>query len=143
MSKLLSLAKANVIQAENARRNAANDDIFLDICCYELQQAIELSLKYLVEISGGRYAENHDIRANLNKLQQLQGEVPYVKELRYMASTLYAWETESRYKESFTAVMQDVEDAFVYARALIEYCESRISESSEAPMEEFPEERLS
>ena len=70
MSKLLSRA---VVALENAEHNYGKielDDCYLDACCYNLQQAIEFSLKFLVEMTGQQYAENHDIRANINILNR-------------------------------------------------------------------------
>ncbi len=119
MSKLLSRA---MVALENAEHNYGRlhiDDCYLDACCYNLQQAIEFSLKFLTEMTGQQYAENHDIRANLNILNRVDYHVSFEKELRNMASTLYSWETESRYKDSFVAVLEDIEEAFVYAKALV------------------------
>lgn len=120
MSKLLSRAKVSLENAEHNYKQIQVDDCFLDACCYNLQQAIELSLKFIVEMTGQQFAENHDIRANINILNRVDYHVSNEVELRNMASTLYGWETESRYKESFVAVISDVEDAFTYARALVE-----------------------
>lgn len=126
MSKLLSRA---MVSFENAEHNYARihiDDCYLDACCYNLQQAIEFSLKFLVEMTGQQYAENHDIRANLNILNRVDYHISNEKELRNMASTLYSWETESRYRDSFVAVIDEVEEAFMYSRALIAECKSKI-----------------
>ena len=41
----------------------ALDDAYIDECCFNLQQVVEFTLKYIVEMSGEEYIENHDIRA--------------------------------------------------------------------------------
>lgn len=130
MSKLLSRAEVALENAEHNYRMIHIDDAFLDACCYDLQQAIELSLKFLVEMTGQQYAQNHDIRANMNMLNRVDYHVSYEAELRNMASTLYSWETETRYKESFVAVLEDVENAFVYARAIVQEARSKIKEEN-------------
>lgn len=56
-------------------------------------------------MTGQQYAENHDIRANLNILNRVNYHVTNEDKLRNMASTLYSWETESRYRDSFVAVI--------------------------------------
>lgn len=127
MSKLLSRAKVSLENAEHNYRLIKEDDCYLDACCYNLQQAIEFSLKFLVEMTGQQYAENHDIRANINILNKVDYHISYEKEIRGMASTLYSWETESRYKDSFVAIIADVEDAFIYARAIVEEANGKIS----------------
>lgn len=126
MSKLLSRAKVALENAEHNYKLVHEDDCFLDACCYNLQQSIEFSLKFLVEMTGQKYAENHDIRANINILNRVDYHISYETEIRNMASTLYSWETESRYKDSFVAVIADVEDAFVYAKAVLEEAKSKI-----------------
>lgn len=126
MSKLLSRAKVALENAEHNYKLVHEDDCFLDACCYNLQQSIEFSLKFLVEMTGQKYAENHDIRANINILNRVDYHISYETEIRNMASTLYSWETESRYKDSFVAVIADVEDAFVYAKAVLEEAQSKI-----------------
>lgn len=127
MSKLLSRAMVAYEIAEHSFSKIQIDDCYLDSCCYNLQQSIELSLKFLVEMTGQQYAENHDIRANINLLNKVGYHVRCEKDLRNMATTLYSWETESRYKESFVATMEDINDAFKYARELIEEAEEKRS----------------
>ena len=127
MSKLLSRAKVNLLNAEFNRVHISEDDVFLDACCYQLQQSIEMSLKFLVEMTGNNYAENHDVRANLNKLSKAGFNLPQEKAIREIASTLYEWVTESRYRESFTAAIADVDEAFRIAKELIELAEKMLA----------------
>lgn len=126
MSKLLSRAEVSLENAEHNFSRIHIDDCYLDACCYNLQQSIEFSLKFLVEMTGQQYAENHDIRANINILNRAGYHVSFEKELRNMASTLYSWETESRYKEAFVAVIEDVEEAFIYAKAILNEARGKI-----------------
>lgn len=90
---------------------------------------------------GAQYAENHDIRANLNILNRLDIEIPCEKDLRLMASTLYSWETESRYKESFIAAIKDVDEVFRIAEELSEYIYAKLEVLS-IEEQEFPEKKL-
>lgn len=126
MSKLLSRAMVALENAEHNYSRIGLDDCYMDACCYNLQQSIEFSLKFLVEMTGQQYAENHDIRVNITILNKVDYHVRYEKELRNMASTLYSWETESRYRESFVALVDDVKDAFIYARNLLDEAKEKI-----------------
>lgn len=126
MSKLLSRARVALDNAEYDYTKIGEDDCYLDACCYHLQQSIEFSLKFLVEMIGQSYAENHDIRSNLNILNREGYHVAMEEKLRNMSATLYGWETESRYRESFTAVISDVEDAFTLARSLVAEAQAKI-----------------
>ncbi len=126
MSKLLARAKAKKSSAENSYNNMSLDDAYIDECCFNLQQAIEFTLKYLVEMAGEHYIENHDIRAQMNKLKKLDKYFPCEEQLRSMASTINSWEVDTRYNDNFVALLEDIDDAMKIADELIEYCEKQV-----------------
>ena len=128
MSKLLARAHVKFQNAEFDYANIGADDAFLDDCCYNLQQSIEFALKYIVEMNGENYIENHDVRAQLNKLKSLGVELPFFESVRRLAQTVNGWEAESRYNDDFTALIEDVEDARVLAREILQYCDSLVQE---------------
>ena len=126
MSKLLARAKAKKSSAENSYNNMSLDDAYIDECCFNLQQAIEFTLKYLVEMAGEHYIENHDIRAQMNNLKKLDKYFPCEEQLRSMASTINSWEVDTRYNDNFVALLEDIDDAMKIADELIEYCEKQV-----------------
>lgn len=128
MSKLLARAKVKLINAENDYYKLSVDDAFVDDCCYNLQQTIEYCLKYIVEMNGENYIENHDVRAQLNKLDSLNVVLPFKDDIRKLASTINDWEAESRYNDDFTALKEDIDDAKKLANDMIKYCDSLIKE---------------
>ena len=142
MSKLYKRSKVQLSIATECYKHFATDDAYIDACCYSLQQSIELSLKYIVELHGEEYAENHDIRANLNKLELIGIVLPNVKELRAMASTLYSWETESRYNDDFIALISDIDDALKLAQELVAYADGLVSQERINEIPAFPGKKL-
>lgn len=126
MSKLLARAKAKKFSADNSYNYISVDDAYIDECCFNFQQAIEFCLKYLVEISGEKYIENHDVRAQMNILKRLGKYIPCEEQLRQMASTLNSWAVETRYNDNFVALIEDIEDAKVIAEELIIYCDKQV-----------------
>lgn len=128
MSKLLDRAKVKLENAEANYKKMGEDDAYRDDVCYNLQQSIEMSLKAMVELHGLQYAENHDVRANLNILNRNDIQIPLQEELRSIASTIYSWETESRYKDSFVSLIEDIDQAMNIAREYIKYVESLVDE---------------
>lgn len=126
MSKLLARAKAKKFSADNSYNYISVDDAYIDECCFNLQQAIEFCLKYLVEMCGEKYIENHDIRAQMNILKRLEKYIPCEEQLRQMASTLNSWAVETRYNDNFVALIEDIEDAKVIAEELIIYCDKQV-----------------
>ena len=127
MSKLLARAKAKKFSADNSYNFMSVDDAYIDECCFNLQQAIEFSLKYLVEMSGEDCIENHDIRAQMNKLKSMDKYIPCENKLRQMASTLNSWQVESRYNDNFVALLDDINDAREIADELINYCDKLVT----------------
>lgn len=141
MSKLLSRAKIYFEHAVSDYEKIYENDCYLDSCCFHLQQSIEFLLKGIVELNGMQYAENHDIRANLNILNRAEISIPRDKELRLMSDILYKWETESRYKDSFIAAVKDIDEIMQYAEELLKYVYELINPISVSEIN-FPSKRL-
>ncbi|MGN0153712.1 MAG: HEPN domain-containing protein [Lachnospiraceae bacterium] len=70
MSKLLARAKVNLENAKNSYSKMGIDDAYVDDCCYNLQQVIEKTLKYIVEMNGSRYAETFCLGAELKQMEE-------------------------------------------------------------------------
>ncbi|MDO5440435.1 MAG: HEPN domain-containing protein [Erysipelotrichaceae bacterium] len=126
MSKLLARAKVKYKNALNDYYQLSLDDAYVDDCCYNLQQCIEYCLKYIVELNGENYIENHDVRAQLNKLKELDVKLPFEEEIRKNASLLNSWEAESRYNDDFIALVEDINDIKELANRIIEYSDSLV-----------------
>jgi HEPN domain-containing protein len=139
MSKLLDRAKVKRENANTDYTKISFNDAYLDDCCYNLQQCIEMCLKYIVEINGERYVENHDIRAQLNILKRLNVTIPCYDELRMMSETINSWEASSRYNDNFIALIEDVNCAMECADKLIEYASSMVKTEDMKRMDVFPE----
>lgn len=140
MSRMLTRAKHRLIGAKNYRTYAGNDDSFVDSLCFDVQQSLEFVLKALVELHGADYVENHDIRAQLNKLDSLGVEVPYAQELRNMSVTINSWETESRYKDSFIATLSDVDKVIFITEELINFADSFIQVETLTEVDAFKDD---
>lgn len=142
MSKLFSRAKIAYEHAQSDYLKIYEDDAYLDDCCFHLQQTVEFILKGIVEMNGLRFAENHDIRANLNILNRAEISISCEPELRAKAEILYRWETESRYKDSFIAAVKDIEEIMECIKVLFTYVEANIlmRDAEEKP---FPDRKLS
>lgn len=86
-----------------------NDEVYLDICCYHIQQAIEKLLKCSIELKGNRYAFTHDISRHY--ADYINSGWDSLDTLELMSGTLTDWEAGSRYKESFFATTKQLETA--------------------------------
>lgn len=86
-----------------------NDELYLGICCFHIQQAIEKVLKCSIELKGFRYPYEHSI----SKLYgvYINAGWPEYKDLRMMAGTLTDWESSAGYKDSFAVTISQLADA--------------------------------
>lgn len=118
MSKAIS---NNNVVTTILKSNSTNEN-FLNICCYHMQQTIELSLKYSLEILGINYIKTHDIRKLLNLIET---RFPvFLNSLIDRADDITAWESKSRYILSFTTTQKDileVQDIFFNLLSEIKY----------------------
>ena len=99
---LLQGAHSDLDVASALFRGYQNDEGYVRIAAYHLQQATEKALKYLCECKGIRYPKTHQLMLLLSLLSEedqgkLSALLPY-------ASVLTEWEAATRYGgESFAA----------------------------------------
>ena len=126
MSKLLARAKVKFSNACYNYTRMGEDDAFLDEACYNLQQTIELSLKYLVEMNGENFDEESDINIHLSKLKKLNAKIPCEEKIFSMTSTINTWSIQPRINDSFTATIEDINQVKEIAESLINYCDGLV-----------------
>lgn len=86
-----------------------NDEMYLDVCCYHAQQAIEKLLKCSIELKGVNYEFTHSITKLYS--QYVSAGWDEIEILELMAGTITDWEASSRYKESFVATVKQLNTA--------------------------------
>ena len=86
-----------------------NDEMYLDVCCYHTQQAIEKLLKCSIELKGVNYEFIHSITKLYS--QYVSAGWDEIEILELMAGAITDWEASSRYKESFVATVKQLNTA--------------------------------
>lgn len=86
-----------------------NDEMYLDVCCYHTQQAIEKLLKCSIELKDVNYEFTHSITKLYS--QYVSAGWDEIEILELMAGTITDWEASSRYKESFVATVKQLNTA--------------------------------
>lgn len=130
MSKLLRRAKARFESAKMQYSRISEDDAYLDMCCFDLQQVLEFSLKYIVESSGSRYKVGHNLLLQLTDIEQLGIEIPDKSFYLSNASIINTWETQTRYFDDFTAVISLVDEIIEKIPALFDFADSLVEEEN-------------
>lgn len=93
----LDKAEENLIVAKNIFNSLKYDDVFLNFTGYHLQQAVELSVKYLLERNGVNYPKTHDISQLIILGKENNVDLyltPYMEE---HSDTFTIWESKTRY----------------------------------------------
>ena len=72
MSTMYSRSIAMFEQSKKALACVSLDEAYLDVACFETQQAIEFLLKAILLENGVRYNKSHDIRYLLSLLESIK-----------------------------------------------------------------------
>ncbi len=103
-----------------------NDELYLDVCCYHIQQAIEKVLKCSIEMKGCHFSFGHNISKTY--MEYCQAGWQELRDLELMAGTITDWEAGSRYKESFYATLGQLQTAIeiyeILEQRLVNYLEN-------------------
>lgn len=124
MSKLLNRAMSKLDIAEMAWSKRNVDDSYVDDACFNIQQSMEMTLKYLIELSGNLYPRSHRIESLISALDNIGVSASQIDAIRDKAALYSAWEAESRYLDDFVALSSDVLEAMRLTNDLIEYAKS-------------------
>lgn len=124
MSKLLNRAITKLDGAEMAWSKRNVDDAYVDAACFNIQQAMEIALKYLIELSGNSYPRSHHIEALISVLDSIGVSASQIDAIRNKAAMYSTWESDSMYLDDFVVLPSDVLEAFQLTKDLIEYVKS-------------------
>lgn len=100
---------------ENAIQNmgkVADDECYMDVACFNMQQSLELLLKFIIEDRGMQAPKTHDI-CDLLVFVKTAGFVYSKYDALYeMGDTLTKWETRSRYGSGIISTIEKLRDVY-------------------------------
>ena len=97
MSTMYSRSYILLNQAKEAVGKISEDDAYLDIACFETQQAVEFLLKTILQEYGVAYEKTHNIRYLLDLVKSSGFVFDKEDDFDILADTLTDWEQSSRY----------------------------------------------
>ena len=109
MSTMYSRSVAMLSQAKNALLSVQEDDAFLDVACFETQQAVEFLIKAILLENGIPYDKSHDISYLLSLLEDIPFEFEKQDALELLPSTITDWEESSRYGKGIRTTVQTIQ----------------------------------
>ena len=125
---LFDKAKQNLKVAESIYSTIAiNDEAYLNYVGYHIQQALELSIKYMLEMNGVNYPKTHDIDqlirlANINNVELYLNE--YIDDHSEMFSL---WEARVRYILNYRLEKRKIERSLTETKSYLDVIEKMIS----------------
>jgi len=108
---LYDKALSNYNSARILRQNLGSDENQLNIIAYLLQQSVELSIKYTLEINGLEYPKTHEIDQLIRLAKEKQVDLflnEYIEEHSEMFSQ---WESKSRYVLGYLVELEKIDRA--------------------------------
>jgi HEPN domain-containing protein len=106
---MYSRSVAMLRQAKNALLSVSEDDAYLDVACFETQQAVEFLIKAVLLENGVPYDKSHDIRYLVTLLDNIQFSFEKKDSLELLASTITDWEESSRYGKGVRTTVQTIQ----------------------------------
>lgn len=95
---LLDIAKANLKAANCVLTQKTDDELFINIAAYHLQQTTELTIKHVLEINGVKYPKTHDISDLLDLVPE---GINYFENISDLADTITMMESKTRYLKNY------------------------------------------
>lgn len=109
MSTMYSRSVAMLEQSKNALKMVPGDDAYLDVACFETQQALEFLMKAILLENGIAYDKSHDIRYLLSLLKEVDFTFDKQDALEMLSDTITDWEEGSRYGKGVRTTVQTVQ----------------------------------
>jgi HEPN domain-containing protein len=96
-------------QSKNALLCVSEDDAYLDVACFETQQAVEFLIKAILLENGIPYSNSNDIRYLLSLLESIPFKFDKKDALDVLSDTITDWEEGSRYGKGVRTTVQTVQ----------------------------------
>lgn len=124
---LLRRAKADLAIAKRNIKLELSDEVEYDIIAYHIQQAIEKTLKFNLEMNGIKYAYTHVILELLSFFDN--NNIDYPDWVYNNAETLTSYGTKTRYGKSLVANKRKMNELIPLAEKYIEDSQPHVDDS--------------
>lgn len=109
--------------------NLIEDEAYLNYVGYHLQQAVELAIKYQIEMNGVEYSKTHDIE-QLIQLAQSRNADLYVSDYIYDKAEMFSsWEAKTRYIMNYKLERKKVSTAIIEVNKYIDKLVNELSQN--------------
>lgn len=124
MSKQLRRAEAFLASVKYCMERRHEDDAFLDVACFDLQQSIQFALSYWLEMLNIQHDRTLSIVDLISQLAAYGENADILFEINNNADLYKYWEECSRECDNFSCALQDVTATVELATRLITHIKS-------------------
>lgn len=106
--------------------------------CFNIQQILEFTIKYVLEVKCVKYRRSHDIEYLFDLLSSVCELSDVAMRLRNVANKITKWETSSRYDEGFTVEPNTVRETY----RLVKMFYGEVSDKYAIPTSRYTEQQI-
>ena len=125
METLLDKAIQNITLAKMIYSQLTDDEVYLNYIAYHVQQAIELSIKYTLELNGVEYPRTHDISQLIYLAKKESIDLYLSKYIEEHSDMFTIWESKTRYVLNYKLERKKVEIAITETEKYIQDIQKR------------------
>lgn len=119
MSDMLGRSKSFLMLSKTAMSNISSDDSNMDTACFCAHQALELLLKYIIEVNGMQPPKTHEIDTLLTYAKSSGFDYSKYDDLYNFADKLNKWETSSRYGSGILTNVEALKKAYNFIEEIL------------------------
>ncbi len=108
---LFTKALENYNLAVNTYNTMGNDEVYLNYVGYNLQQALELCIKYLLEENGVEYKKTHNIDQLIRSAEENGVDLYLTDYIKEHSEMFTEWEGNARYIVDYQVAKSKIEHA--------------------------------
>lgn len=120
---LLTRARHQFELASGIYQYLVNDELYFNDVAYHLQQAVEMAMKYSLEMNGVEYPKTHDIDQLISIANRNNVTIPLTDYIDDHAGTLSVWEARTRYVMDLRVEKRKIEKALPEIDKYLSECE--------------------
>ena len=136
---LLDMATINLKTAKSIYKFKTDDELFLNIVAYHIQQAIEMAIKHELELEGKTYPYSHDI-GELIELSSGLAEFEEYEKLYLTASQISEFESHTRYDKNYLASAKMISILGPIAEKLLSFVQKYEADNQKKAQQELTQQ---
>lgn len=128
---LLDKAIQNITLAKMIYSELIRDEVYLNYMGYHIQQAVELSIKYTLEINGIEYPRTHDISQLIYLAKKEDIDLGISKYIEEHSEMFTLWESKTRYVLNYKLEKNKVEKSIIEVEKYLDNLQKNVNRTIE------------